>query len=254
LINLVVFMLGLSIGSFVNACVYRIPRGVSVITPRSFCPSCKATLRWYELVPILSYLFLGRKCRSCGTAISVCYLILEFTSGVIFLSLLNIYGMTTDLITASAFSTLLLIVFLIDGEALLIPNGVVIIGIVIGVLLNLCFSFDHLLSSVGSALFASLLMFLIRLGGNVLFRKETMGMGDVKVSALIGLFIGMQDFLLAVWAAAIAGCLYWLIRHFIMHSPKDIRLPFGSFLALSSFVVFLFSDKINEVLLWWLTF
>ena len=261
LVALIVFIVGASLGSFVNVCVYRIPRGMSVVTPRSFCPSCRTILRWYELVPIVSYLFLRGRCRSCGGAISFRYPLIELISGGTLVLIFVRYGLDSYSITLAFFFMLLLIVFLIDWESLIIPNGIIVAGILIGVVLNLFISFHQLIAALGSALIAFLLMLLIRTAGNAVFKKETMGIGNTKLAALVGLFIGVQNFILAVWAAAMLGCLYWIVKRYMMGSPievspdksgqavpaKDMKLPFGSFLSVTSFLVLLLSNYVDPL-------
>jgi len=247
----VIFVLGLSAGSFINVCIYRIPRGMSVITPRSFCPACKTTLRWYELVPVLSYLLLRRKCRTCqrldpssGARISLRHPIVELLCGVVFVFLYSLDGPSTDFMAHALLFTLLLSIFVIDWKHLIIPNGIIITGLVLGIAMYSLVSLHDLITAVGSGLLCAAVMFVFRWIGNAAFNKETMGMGDIKLSALIGLFVGIENFLFALWAAAVIGCLYWLVEHFIMGSQKDMKLPFGSFLSLTSFVIFSFNPVI----------
>jgi leader peptidase (prepilin peptidase)/N-methyltransferase len=244
------FIIGLSIGSFVNVCIYRIPRRISVVKPRSFCPNCKTTLRWYELIPILSYLSLRGKCRKCGAKISIRYPIIELVCGGVFVYLFMMDGLTMGFVGSVTFFVLLLTIAVIDWEHLIIPNGIVVLGLVLGTTIDLFISVNTVITALGSALIAGAVMFVIRWLGNAAFKKETMGIGDVKLAALVGLFIGVQNFLLAVWAAAIIGCIYWVIKYYLMSSSKEIKLPFGSFLALTSFIVLMASNQIDRFIGW----
>lgn len=239
-----------------NVCIYRIPRGISVIKPRSFCPACKATLRWYELAPVVSCLFLKGKCGRCSAPISVRYPIIELLCGGVFVFFFVTEGLTTSFLIHSIFFVMLLTIFVIDLEYLIIPNGIIIVGLGFGIVMNLVVSVHAFISAAGSAFLAAILMLAIRWVGKAVFKKETMGMGDVKLSALIGLFIGIENFLIAVWAAAVFGCLYWLVRHFLLglsiEDPargKDMKLPFGSFLSLTSFVSILVNPLIHYSIL-----
>ncbi len=220
---------------------------MSVVKPRSFCPNCKTTLRWYELIPVISFLFLRGKCRSCGAKISIRYPIIEILCGIVFVLLFSMDDMTIDFVAHSCFFALLLMIFVIDWENLTIPNGIIIGGLIIGIMINLSISLHPLIEAVGSALLAAIVMFAIRWIGNAVFKKETMGMGDVKLAALVGLFLGVQNFLFAVWAAAVIGCVYWTIKRFSFDSPKDAKLPFGSFLSLASFLVLMMSNQLSRL-------
>lgn len=221
-----------------------------MITPRSFCPHCKTTLRWYDLIPILSYLFLKGKCRSCGAKISVRYPIIELICGGGFVFLFMMGGLTMSFVGDLAFFVLLIMVAIIDWEHLVIPDGIIIVGLVLGTAMNLFVSINATVTALGSAMLAGAMMFVIRWVGNAVFKKETMGMGDVKLSALIGLFTGIENFLIALWAAAVIGCLYWIVRHVLLGEPKDTKLPFGSFLSLASFVVLIMSNQIDGFIQW----
>jgi len=231
-----------------------------VVTPRSFCPNCKTTLRWYELAPILSYLFLWGKCRSCGARISVRYPIIELICGGAFVFFFAAEGLTISFVAHSIFFVMLLTIFFIDWEKLIIPDSIIMLGLCFGIVFSLLDSIHTLFISVISAVIAATVMLVIRWMGNSVFKKETMGMGDVKLSAFIGLFVGVENFLLAVWAAAVIGCAYWLVRHLLLGSPiedsthgRDMKLPFGSFLSLTSFAAFIMSNQIDEFIRW-LTF
>ena len=241
LFTTIIFFVGSCIGSFVNVCIYRISRRMSVIIPRSFCPNCKRTLRWYELIPVLSYLFLRGKCRSCGAWISIRYPIVELICGGAFIFFFAAEGLTISFAAHSIFFVLLLTVFFIDWETLTIPDSIIILGISFGIVLNVLDSIHTLFVSVITAVIAAAVMFGIRWMGNSIFKKETMGMGDVKLAALVGLFLGLQNFLIAVWAAAVLGCLYWLVKHFLLDSPRDMKIPFGSLLSLAAILVLILS-------------
>lgn len=145
---------------------------------------------------------------------------------------------------------MLLIIFVIDWENLIIPNGIIVFGSGFGIVMNLIVSVHAFIAAAGSGFLAAIIMFAFRWVGNSVFKKETMGIGDVKLSALIGLFIGIENFLISVWAAAIFGYLYWLTKRLLFNSPKDLKLPFGSFLSFTSFIVLVMSNQIDSFIRW----
>ncbi len=232
-------LFGLSLGSFANVCIYRIPRKLSVVHPRSFCPSCGRTLRWYELFPILSFVFLNRQCRTCRSRIPIRYPLVELASGVTSLLMFFNCGLTADFIMKTVLFVLLMIIAIIDWEFLIIPNILVAAGLVLGVVDASLVSRLPIIAAFISALACGAMVFLVRVAGNAVYRKETMGLGDVKLAVLLGLFIGLPDFLLALWLAAALGIAYWLIRHLLSGADRELKLPFGSFLAASSFLLYL---------------
>jgi leader peptidase (prepilin peptidase) / N-methyltransferase len=245
---ILIFVTGTSFGSFANVCIYRIPRRVSIVAPRSFCPNCRRTLSWYELIPVLSYLLLSGRCRSCGARISIGYPVVELLGGAIFLFFVRFGTFSIEALAQALFFLVLLVVAFIDWEHLVIPNGLLIAGLVIGVVAKSLISFRLLGDAAIDGLLAGIATFMVRAMGNLAFKKDTMGMGDVKFSILIGFFIGFGNFLIAVWLASVLGVLYWTLKRLTTGAPKDIKLPFGSFLSMASVVVFLASGHIDALI------
>ncbi len=235
----VFFVIGLSLGSFANVCIYRIPRRISVVAPRSFCPHCERTLAWYELVPILSFLILRGKCRTCGFAISLRYPLVELVTGVISICIFSQNVATADALVKITLLTLLLTIAVIDWTSLIIPNGLVFAGLLLGSVTFVLISTHALMDAALSAVFAVAFTFLARAIGNFMFKKETMGMGDVKLAALVGFIIGFEYFLFAVWLAAIVGIVFWIFQHIVKGADGDFKLPFGSFLSAASLLIYL---------------
>lgn len=239
LLNFVLFAFGASLGSFANVCIYRIPLKLSVVAPRSFCPHCKRTLTWYELIPVVSYLLLAGRCRTCNSRISLQYPFVELASGLLGFYLVTRYSVTLFTVFAMPLLLLLIIIAVIDWRNLIIPNSLVIAGLLLGII-DLSFLSAHLLLSAAlSAVLASGFTFVVRAAGNFIFRKDTMGIGDIKLAGLIGLFIGFEHFLVAVWFAAILGIIYWSIQRVLNRTAKDLRLPFGTFLSVTAIIIYL---------------
>ncbi len=266
----IIALLGLSLGSFINSCAYRLPRRISLVTPRSFCPECQAQLRWFELIPVLSYIGLRGKCGHCHSKISLIYPVLEILVVAMTVLLFLIHGVTWTFLTSCIFFLLVLVVGVIDWKHQVIPNAVVVTGLISGLLLRILPAEGRVTSALlGSAIcFGSMLS--IRLLGTFVFRKDVMGMGDVKLAGVIGLFVGIQDFFVSLWLASVLGTTCWMVARIvksrgITRSPSDqitglpyhqliqsTRLPFGTFLSCSSFAVCLLQPDIDLFLNSWL--
>ncbi len=235
-------------GSFANVCIYRIPRRTSIVAPRSFCPACSRTLSWYELFPVVSFVLLQGRCRTCGRRISIRYPIVELLAGATFLYFFIVDPFYIEALSQAIFFLVLLVVAFIDWENLIIPNRIIIVGLLIGIVAKSLISFRLLGDAAIAGLLAGIAMLIVRSIGNLAFRKDTMGMGDVKLSILIGFFIGFENFLIAVWLASVLGVLYWTLKRITAGAPKDVKLPFGSFLSLASFVVVAASNHASPLI------
>lgn len=226
-------LLGAVVGSFLNVCVYRVPRGLSVAWPGSRCGSCHRELSWFENIPIVSYLVLAGRCRSCRATISVRYPLVEAVTAVMFAAALWHYGPGLLLASRLVFGCALLVLFAIDLEHQLLPNVITLPGIVVG------FAFS-LLGEPGWV--ASLLG--IVLGGGVLYgiaevyyrlrHEEGLGMGDVKMLAMIGAFVGWKLTLVTLMMASFAGSIVGVGLIVLQHGGLKRALPFGTFLAVGA--------------------
>ena len=226
-------IVGAVIGSFLNVCIYRLPRGLSIVWPASACPSCGRALAWFENVPILGFLVLRGRCRTCAGAISWQYPIVEAVTAVMFAAAWWQFGPTLLLLSRLVFGCALIVLFAIDLEHHLLPNAVTLPGIVVG----LAFSF---VTEPGWQ--ASLLGILV--GGGVLYligetyyrirHEEGLGMGDVKMLAMIGAFIGWPLTLITLAMSSIAGSLVGVVLIATRRGGLKYALPFGTFLALGA--------------------
>jgi leader peptidase (prepilin peptidase)/N-methyltransferase len=229
-----IFYLGLAFGSFLNVCIYRLPLGLSVVTPRSACPSCKRSIAFYDNLPVLSWLILRGRCRHCKATISVRYLFIEVLTGVLFLGCYAYAGLTLATLKYCVFGFLLLGLIFTDAETKLLPDKLTLPGIVLGLLFSLIvpvhdlasqfvpgmvslpFSADisaPLLSLLDSLLGAALGASFIYGAGAVYLRwrgAEGMGFGDVKLMAMVGAFLGMKLTIFTIFAASLAGSLFGL--------------------------------------------
>lgn len=256
-------LLGLALGSFINACAYRIPRGISIFASRSFCPSCNHRLKWYELIPVAGYVINRGGCRYCKEHISLLYPFVEITSAGIIIILLFKYNLTYEFAISSIFCLLMLLIAIIDLQHFIIPNSIIIAGFIIGFAIRAFAYYETLLYTILSSIGSMIVVAAILLLSNRISKKETMGWGDVKLAGVIGLFLGFPKFLVVLWFAAVFGTIYALTRsrkgnaHFAIDNPQseiDFKIPFGSFLAAASCVIVYFQETISEWIQIWLTY
>ena len=149
------------------------------------------------------------------------------------------FGATPKALVVIALFVLFLIIAVIDWTTLVIPNSLVIVGLLLGVIDFSFLPIHMFLSAALSAVLASAFTFIARAAGNLIFRKDTMGIGDIKLAGLIGLFIGFEHFLVAIWFAAVLGIIYWGVLRVINRAGRETRLPFGTFLSVTAIIIYL---------------
>jgi leader peptidase (prepilin peptidase) / N-methyltransferase len=231
------FFLGTSIGSFINVCAYRMPRRISVVHGRSFCPACFRVVRWFELIPIVSFIVICHgRCTHCEAPISLQYPVVELLSGAWVVFVVLTAGLSSETLLLVVFGFSMLLVALIDWRLYVIPNRVLLWTL----LLSFAIKATNSLSSLWPALLAMtasfLLISLIRLSGRYILGREVMGMGDVKLAAAIAFVAGLPGVLISLWLGAIGGLAFAAFRRVTGRGKvqEEERIPFGSFLALSS--------------------
>ncbi len=221
------------VGSFLNVCIYRLPRHASIVWPASACPQCGRSLSWYENIPILSFLALRGRCRTCANMISWQYPIVEALTAVMFAAAWWYYGPGVLLASRLVFGCALIVLFAIDLEHHLLPNVITVPGIVVG------FAFSFFTEPGWQASLVGIIV-----GGGVLFliaeayyrvrREEGLGMGDVKMLAMIGAFLGWKQTLVALMLASVGGSVIGLLLIATRRGDMKYALPFGTFLALGA--------------------
>jgi leader peptidase (prepilin peptidase)/N-methyltransferase len=230
----IVAMFGLIVGSFLNVCIYRLPRRESIVFPPSRCARCGRKLRWYENVPVLSWLALRARCRTCGERISLMYPLVEAATAAIFVLVYLQFGVTLLGVSRLLFAAALVVLFVIDLQHQILPNAITLPGIAAGFLFSLVTPpgpRDSLIGIVlGGAVPYAIAEAYLRIRGH-----EGLGMGDVKMLAMIGAFLGWQLTLLTLLIASLSGSVVGL--GFIA-AGKGARyaLPFGTFLAAGAIV------------------
>jgi leader peptidase (prepilin peptidase)/N-methyltransferase len=241
---IVISVLGLCIGSFINVVIYRLPRGELIVTGRSHCTLCGKVIAWYDLVPLLSYLLLGGRCRNCRAAISWRYPLVECLTAGLFLALYLHFGLTMTMIKYLFLAALLVAVSFIDMEYFIIPNSLVFCGVIFGIGIAFFVHDISLWSDLLGAVSCSGLLLLVSLvscGG--------MGLGDVKLAVVSGLFLGWP---LGLVGLLIGVCFGGLLGIFLLatgiRGRKD-PVPFGLFIALGAIVALLWGAQILHLVL-----
>ena len=239
-----VFFVGAVVGSFLNVCIYRMPRDLSIVLPRSFCPHCKAKIPWYENIPLASYLLLRGKCFRCRKPIAFRYFLVELAAAGIALWLWQRYGLSVEFAASAIFFAMILVVTMTDFETGLIPDQITYAGMILGLGLSVAgyghftqpFWYQKLLASGAGLLTGGGSLLLIGWLGKLVFRKDSMGGGDVKLLAMIGAFVGVTKVGLIFLLAPFPALPFALWQRFV---KKEGTIPFGPFLALGGAFIFI---------------
>lgn len=227
--SLLVLVLGLLVGSFLNVCIYRIPLEKTIVRGRSYCPSCGSLIRWYQNIPVVSFLLLGGKCASCKARISPLYPVVELLTGVIFLTVFLSTGPTVDFLILAALSAVLIVISGIDLAHRIIPNGLVLFLMGLGgiQLLYQVLVLEARWYLYVLGFFAASLPLLL-LG---LLYPDGMGGGDIKLMAAAGLILGFKLILLALFLGAIYAAIYSLFLILNRKGTLKSEIPFGPYLS-----------------------
>ena len=264
-------LFGLVIGSFLNVCILRLPEEIPIATPRSRCPHCKKLIRWYDNVPLLSYVILGARCRHCKKKISARYPLIEALNAIVSVLLYLKYGLTVEWFIYLAFSGALVVLAFIDLDHRILPDAITLNGIWVGILCSLYLAqpsplIARVLRMAGVqttnprviALVASLIGVIV--GGGLLwgvaeaylrFRGiEGLGFGDVKMMAMVGAFLGAPLTLLTIMMGSLIGSVIGLAFIQLASKGREYELPFGTFLSLAGIISVLYG---NDLIRWYIT-
>ena len=263
--HLAAFVVGLTIGSFLNVCIHRLPKGESIVHPRSRCPHCGRMIAAYDNVPVLSYLWLRGRCRHCHSRISPFYPLIELLTGLTFLLVYHRWGISPPAVKAVLLASALIVLTFTDLRERLLPDRITFPGIAAGFLFALWLPLEDgtaalllrllggpnlpaVLLSVADALLGALL------GAGLLFalgeiwyrlrRVEAMGLGDVKMMGMVGLFLGIKLTVLTLLLGSLLGSL--LGGLFLLLAGKDTRyeLPFGTFLGVAALIALFWGPQL----------
>jgi leader peptidase (prepilin peptidase)/N-methyltransferase len=240
------FVFGLVVGSFLNVCIYRVPRRESVAWPGSRCTSCGRALAWFENVPVVSWLILRGRCRSCGTSISVMYPLVELVTALLFVGVYLAYGWTLLFAIRLLFACALIVLFVIDLQHQILPNSITLPGIAIGLLCSLVAPPGVTSALIGAAAGGGF-PFLI---AEVYFRvrgREGMGMGDFKMLAMAGAFLGWPSIWVTLLLACFLGVLIGGGALLVARRDMATRIPFGTFIAAAALVCTLWEPGVLEL-------
>jgi leader peptidase (prepilin peptidase) / N-methyltransferase len=238
-------VLGLAVGSFLNVCIHRLPRGQSPNSPPSRCPQCDYQLRWFDNIPVVSYAILGGRCRKCRTRISIRYPIIELVTMGLFVLHGVVFGWTALLVPRLVFACAMVVLFAIDLEHQLLPNVITLPGIVVGLIASSVLPPGIIDALIGMLVGGGVLWLI----GEAYFRysgQEGMGGGDVKMLALIGAFLGWKLVLVTLVLSSVLGSIIGMIVIAMRKGGMKYALPYGTFLALGALVASLAGEAIVE--------
>jgi leader peptidase (prepilin peptidase) / N-methyltransferase len=250
-------LLGLVIGSFLNVCIYRLPRSESIVFPGSHCPNCAKAIAPYDNIPVLSFLWLLGRCRHCGTPISFQYPLVELLAGSAFYFSAMRWGLTAPAFIGSLFLSALIVLFFVDFHHQILPNSITLPGTLVGILLS-PFQFQDFyqdavtlrltawiapnstpalwpwIGSVFGVLVGGGLLFLVGFVFQVVRKKQGLGMGDVKMMSMVGAFLGWRLALFTIFAGSLLGSFLGIFLILFFGKSLQTKLAFGTFLSLGA--------------------
>ena len=252
LLFFIVFLLGSLIGSFLNVCIYRLPRNLSVIFPSSRCPSCNIPIKAYDNIPLLSFLLLGGRCRYCKTRISLRYPLVEALNALLYVLVLWRFGFGWHMPVLFAFCSAMIVITFIDLDFQIIPDTITLPGIPIGLIaasLVLPDPFDRsLLLGLGGAIIG------LFTGGAIFYviavlSRGGMGGGDIKMMAMVGSFMGWKSTLLTTFAGSLLGSCVGIFLMVVKGKGRKTKVPFGPFLAAGALISLFYGQEILSLYL-----
>ena len=259
MLYLTLFLFGAAIGSFLNVCIYRIPEGRSVVTPASSCPSCGTPIKFYDNIPILSYIILRGRCRNCKAEFSPRYPMVELVNALLYVAVLNSFSSASPwtLLVYCLFVSTLIVIFFIDIDHQIIPNSITFPGMPLALILGSTilpdpFLRENLLGFRDSAIgfiAGGGFFYLTAIIGKAIFKKDAMGMGDVKMMAMVGGLMGWKAVILTTFMGSLLGSIIGVTLILMKGREWGSRIPFGPYLALGALASLLWGE---EILTWYL--
>ncbi len=245
--SIIVFLVGIVIGSFLNVSIYRIPKGESISYPGSHCMACQHPLGRFDLIPIVSYLCLKGKCRYCGEKISGRYLFIELITGLSFVAVFLRFGISIEGIIYALFIAVLIVLTMIDYDYMLLPTSVIWSGVILGVFLRIFQTVLHknpeyLISSLLAAALGYSFFYAVFYMAKLLFKKEGLGFGDVRLIGMLGIYLSIPLILLTIFISSILASIYGIIILYI--KKKNEPFPFGPFINLGAVIALFYGYSI----------
>lgn len=242
--TLLIFIYGLIIGSFLNVCIYRIPRGENIAWPGSHCPTCSHSLSWYDNIPLFSYLVLKGKCRYCKSGISAQYPVVESLNAVLYIIMYFRFGFGVDFIFYSLMSSVLLAIIFIDLKEMIIPDSLVLSILVLSVIHK---TFNYFLYGISPEIINSFLGLLVAGGlftAIVLISRGGMGGGDVTLMGALGFVLGIKYIVLNIFLSFVLGAIISIVLLAAKIKTRKDPIPFGPFIVLGFFITSLWGKVI----------
>lgn len=246
--SFIIFIFGLLIGSFLNVCIYRIPRNESISYPPSHCTSCGTRIKWYDLVPVISYIFLKGRCRNCKEKISIRYPVIELLGGIIFLLLYVKYGLSFELIKFAVMASILIVIALIDFDTEDVYLKTTLTGIISGLIFAILGNYLNVTGNFmnyiyGGAVSGGLIAIIILL-------THGMGWGDAEICTMCGLFLGFKMSLVMLFFAFVIGGVTGVFLILTHKKKRRDYIPFGPFIALAAVFTALCG---SNILIWYMS-
>lgn len=242
----ITFIFGLVLGSFYTVVGERMPEGKSIITPPSHCPNCGHVLKFYELIPVFSFIFLRGKCSKCKSKIPVLSTLIELLTGILFLISFLVFGISIKFFIALVFISMLMIIIVSDIRYMLIDDEILIIASILIFILSIFeYGIKDALIYVLYGIICFIVMFLIKILGDFIFKKESMGGGDIKLMFVFGLTMGIPLSIASIFLASFIGLPISLI---MLKKNSSHELPFGPYLSIAAIILFLSQIDIVNIL------
>lgn len=240
------FILGSIFGSFFFVIGTRLPKNESIITPGSHCDSCKHELKWYDLIPIISYLINKGKCRYCKTKLSILYPLVEIATGMLFVIAFLLFGISYEFFAGLLVFSLLIIIFITDFKYyIILDSPLVLTSLGIFILKWYYFGSRAALLSLLAGLIMFIIIFIIKKIGDFVFKKESLGGGDVKLSFTLGVILGLRLSLVSFILSSFLALPYAMGSVYLTEKKE---VPFGPFIISAATLVFIFMDKFTNLL------
>ncbi len=253
IVSLFLFIIGLTIGSFLNVCIFRLPRNISIVYPPSHCPSCNERIKAWQNIPLFSYLFLRGRCFYCGRGISLRYPLVELINGILYIAVYHSYGLTLQSVFYMVFLSVIVVITFIDIDYQIIPDRITLPGILIGLISAVLFLPDPLLinhsgaDSVPLGLSGALIGLIT--GGGLFYSiavlsKGGMGGGDIKMMAMVGASLGWKSVLMTTFMGSLIGSVYGIGLMLLRGKDRKTKIPFGPFLSVGALITLFFGREL----------
>lgn len=246
IIGIFVFLFGAVIGSFLNVCIHRLPKNLSLISPGSFCPSCEHHIPFYDNIPILSYLLLLGRCRNCRAIISFRYPFVEFMNALLFLLLFLKFGLSLEFFFYAPFTSASIALFFIDWKNKILPDVITISGIIFGLGLAPFIDSFGIIDSLLGAACGFVVFFLVAFIYEKITGRDGMGGGDIKMIAMVGAFLGLQGVIATIFISSLLGAVFGLSLIIFLKKNFRYAVPFGCFIALGGLICLFVGEEISQ--------